>query len=93
MKGILKGYSGLMNEEIIDMTAVDVSDTIQKGGTILYTARCTEMRTPEGQKRAAEVCKKHGIDGLVVIGGDGSFAGAQKLANLGINAVGVPGNN
>ena len=91
MKGILKGYSGLMNEEIIDMTAVDVSDTIQKGGTILYTARCTEMRTPEGQKRAAEVCKKHGIDGLVVIGGDGSFAGAQKLANLGINAVGVPG--
>ena len=62
-----------MNEEIIDMTAVDVSDTIQKGGTILYTARCTEMRTPEGQKRAAEVCKKHGIDGLVVIGGDGSF--------------------
>ena len=91
MKGILKGYSGLMNEEIIDMTAVDVSDTIQKGGTILYTARCTEMRTPEGQKRAAEVCKKHGIDGLVVIGGDGSFAGAQKLANLGINTIGLPG--
>lgn len=91
MKGILKGYSGLINEEIIDMTAVDVSDTIQKGGTVLYTARCSEMRTEEGQKRAAEVCKKHGIDGLVVIGGDGSFAGAQKLANLGINAVGVPG--
>lgn len=91
MKGILKGYSGLLNEEIIDMTAVDVSDTIQKGGTILYTARCAEMRTEEGQKRAAEICKKHGIDGLVVIGGDGSFAGAQKLANLGVNAVGVPG--
>ena len=91
MKGILKGYSGLINEEIIDMTAVDVSDTIQKGGTVLYTARCAEMRTEEGQKRAAEVCRKHGIDGLVVIGGDGSFAGAQKLANLGINAVGVPG--
>ena len=91
MKGILKGYSGLLNEEIIDMTAVDVSDTIQKGGTILYTARCAEMRTLEGQKRAAEVCRKHGIDGLVVIGGDGSFAGAQKLANLGINTVGVPG--
>ena len=91
MKGILKGYSGLLNEEIIEMTAVDVSDTIQKGGTILYTARCAEMRTEEGQRRAAEICKKHGIDGLVVIGGDGSFAGAQKLANLGVNAVGVPG--
>ena len=91
MKGILKGYDGLMNEEIIDMTARDVSDTIERGGTILYTARCAEMRTLEGQKRAADVCRKHGIDGLVVIGGDGSFAGAQKLAALGINTVGVPG--
>ncbi len=91
MKGILKGYDGLMNEEIIDMTARDVSDTIDRGGTILYTARCAEMRTPEGQKHAADVCRKHGIDGLVVIGGDGSFAGAQKLAALGINTVGVPG--
>lgn len=91
MKGILKGYDGLMNGEIIDMSARDVSDTIERGGTILYTARCAEMRTEEGQKRAAEVCRKHGIDGLVVIGGDGSFAGAQKLANLGINTVGVPG--
>ena len=91
MKGILKGYDGLMNEEIIDMTARDVSDTIERGGTILYTARCAEMRTPEGQKRAADVCRKHGIDGLVVIGGDGSFAGAQKLANLGVNTIGIPG--
>ena len=91
MKGILKGYDGLMNEEIIDMTARDVSDTIERGGTILYTARCAEMRTPEGQKRAADVCRKHGIDGLVVIGGDGSFRGAQKLAALGINTVGIPG--
>ena len=91
MKGILKGYNGLLNEEIVDMTAVDVSDTIQRGGTILYTARCAEFRTEEGQKRGAEICKKHGIDGLVVLGGDGSFAGAQKLANLGINTVGVPG--
>ncbi len=73
MKGILKGYDGLMNEEIIDMTARDVSDTIERGGTMLYTARCAEMRTPEGQKRAADVCRKHGIDGLVVIGGDGSL--------------------
>lgn len=91
MKGILKGYDGLINDEIIDLTAKDVSDTIERGGTILYTARCAEMRTEAGQKRAAEVCRKHGIDGLVVIGGDGSFAGAQKLANLGINTVGVPG--
>ncbi len=91
MKGIRKGYDGLINEDIFDMTARDVSDTIGRGGTILYTARCAEMRTEEGQQRAAEVCRKHGIDGLVVIGGDGSFAGAQKLANLGINAVGVPG--
>ena len=91
MKGILKGYDGLMNEEIIDMTARDVSDTIERGGTILYTARCAEFRTAEGQQRGAEICKKHGIDGLVVIGGDGSFAGAQKLANLGVNTIGIPG--
>ena len=73
VKGILKGYDGLLNEEIIDMSAKDVSDTIERGGTILYTARCAEFRTEEGQKRGAEICKKHGIDGLVVIGGDGSF--------------------
>lgn len=91
VKGIFKGYNGLLNEEIKDLTARDVSDTISKGGTVLYTARCSEFRTEEGQKRGAEVCRKHGIDGLVVIGGDGSFAGAQKLANLGINTVGVPG--
>ena len=91
VKGIRKGYDGLLNEEIIDMSARDVSETIARGGTILYTARCAEMRTPEGQERAAEVCRRHGIEGLVVIGGDGSFAGAQKLANLGINTVGVPG--
>ena len=74
VKGIYKGYNGLLNEEIVDMTARDVSDTIERGGTILYTARCAEFRTPEGQQRGAEICKKHGIDGLVVIGGDGSFA-------------------
>ena len=91
VKGIQKGYNGLLNEEIIDMTARDVSDTIERGGTILYTARCAEFRTPEGQQRGAEICRKHGIDGLVVIGGDGSFAGAQKLANLGINTIGIPG--
>lgn len=91
VKGIQKGYNGLLNEEIIDMTARDVSDTIARGGTVLYTARCAEFRTPEGQARGAEVCKKHGIDGMVVIGGDGSFAGAQKLAAHGINTIGLPG--
>ena len=83
VRGIRKGYQGLLDEEIIDLTARDVSDTIQRGGTILQTARCEEMRTEEGQQKAAAICKKYGIDGLVVIGGDGSFAGAQKLANLG----------
>ncbi len=72
------------------MTARDVSDTIESGGTILQTARCAEMRTEEGQQKAAAICKKYGIDGLVVIGGDGSFAGAQKLANFGINTIGLP---
>ena len=91
VKGIRKGYNGLLNEEIIDMTARDVSDTISRGGTILYTARCAEFRDEEGQRLGAEVCRKHGIDGMVVIGGDGSFAGAQKLAGLGINTIGVPG--
>ena len=88
VRGIRKGYQGLLDEEIIDLTARDVSDTIQRGGTILQTARCEEMRTEEGQQKAAAICKKYGIDGLVVIGGDGSFAGAQKLANLGINTIG-----
>lgn len=91
MKGIMKGYDGLLNEEIVELQAKDVSDIIGRGGTILGTARCTEMRTEEGQKLAAEICRKHGIDGLVVIGGDGSFAGAQKLAALGVNTIGVPG--
>ena len=91
VKGIRRGYSGLLEEDIIDMDAKSVADIIQRGGTILYTARCEEMRTEEGQQKAAEICKKHNIDGLVVIGGDGSFQGARKLANLGINTVGVPG--
>ena len=74
-------YHGLLNEEIINMTARDVS-AVFRGGTILQTARCSEMRTEEGQRKAAGILKKYGIDGLVVIGGDGSFAGAQKLSNL-----------
>ena len=91
VRGIRRGYHGLLQEEIIDMTARVVSDIIQRGGTILQTARCKEMRTEEGQQKAAAICKKYGIQGLVVIGGDGSFAGAQKLSNLGINTIGIPG--
>ena len=91
VKGIKKGYQGLLNEEIVDMEAKDVSDIIQRGGTILQTARCMEFTTAEGQQRGAEICKKHGIDGIIVIGGDGSFKGAQKLAGLGINTIGLPG--
>lgn len=91
VKGIKRGYQGLLNEEIIDMGTREVSEIIQKGGTILRTARCEEFKTEEGQKRGAQMCRKHGIDGLVVIGGDGSYRGAQMLAALGINTIGVPG--
>lgn len=91
VKGIKRGYAGLLQEEIIDMDAHSVSEIIQRGGTILQTARCLEFVDPEYQKKGAEICKKHGIDGLVVIGGDGSFKGAQKLAALGINTIGLPG--
>ena len=91
VKGILKGYQGLLNEEIVEMEKSGVSNIIQKGGTVLGTARSIEFTTEEGQKKGADICRKHGIDGLVVIGGDGSFRGAQKLANLGINAIGIPG--
>lgn len=91
VKGIKKGYQGLLNEEIIDMEARHVSDIIQRGGTILGTARCLEFKTKEGQAKGAEICRKHGIDGIVVIGGDGSYRGAQALSRLGINTIGVPG--
>ncbi|MBQ7774830.1 MAG: 6-phosphofructokinase [Lachnospiraceae bacterium] len=91
VKGIKKGYHGLLNEEIVDMEAKDVSDIIQRGGTVLGTARCLEFKTLEGQQKGADICRKHGIDGIVVIGGDGSYRGAQKLARLGINTVGIPG--
>ena len=90
--GIERGYSGLLNEEFRDMNNTrSVSETINRGGTILGTARCLEMLDPDYQKKAADICNKHGINGLVVIGGDGSFKGAQKLAALGINAIGLPG--
>ena len=88
--GIQRGYKGLLEEEISEMTKHDVSDTIQRGGTILRTARCEEFMTAEGQERGAEICRKYNIDGLVAIGGDGTYRGAQKLAALGINTIGVP---
>lgn len=91
VKGIRKGYMGLLEEDIVDMDSKSVSDIIQRGGTILYTARCPEFIKPEGQDKGAAICKKHGIDGLVVIGGDGSFKGAQALAKRGVNTVGLPG--
>ncbi len=91
VKGIRRGYSGLLEEDIVDMDAKSVSDIIQRGGTILYTARSKEFMTTEGQDKGAEICRKHGIDGLVVIGGDGSFRGAADLAARGINTVGLPG--
>ena len=91
VKGIKKGYQGLLNEEILDLEKWSAADIIQRGGTILGTARCTEFKTEEGQQKGAEICRKHGIDGLVVIGGDGSYRGAQALSRQGINTVGIPG--
>lgn len=91
VKGIRRGYAGLLDEDIVDMNAKSVADIIQRGGTILYTARCAEFMTAEGQDKGAAICKKHGIDAIVVIGGDGSFQGARKLAARGVNTIGVPG--
>ncbi len=91
VKGIRRGFSGLLEEDIVDMDGKSVSDIIQRGGTILYTARSKEFMTSEGQDKGAEICRKHGIDGVVVIGGDGSFQGAEKLAARGINTIGLPG--
>lgn len=91
VKGIMRGYAGLLQEEIVDMESNSVADIIHRGGTILYTARCKEFTTSEGQQKGADICKKHGIDSIVVIGGDGSFQGAGKLAALGINTIGIPG--
>lgn len=90
VKGIRRGYTGLMEEDIFEFDTMGVSDIVQRGGTILFTSRCKEMITPEGQVKAAEMCRKHGIDGMVVLGGDGSFRGAQKLSANGINTIGVP---
>ncbi len=89
--GVLRGYNGLLNGEIMEMNLRSVSDIIHRGGTILYTARSPEFNTPAGVQKAAESCQKMGIDGVVVIGGDGSFRGARDLTHAGIPCIGVPG--
>ena len=91
VKGVRRGYAGLIEDDIIDMDARSVSDIINRGGTILYTARCPKFRTEEGVLQAVETCKKHGIEGLVVIGGDGSYRGALDLSRHGVPCIGVPG--
>ena len=89
--GIQRGYKGLLNEEFKEMKSVDVAGIIQMGGTILGTARCPEFKEEEVQQKAADICRKHGIDGIVVIGGDGSYRGAQALSRHGVNTIGLPG--
>ena len=91
VKGIRRGYAGLLCEEIIDMNTRSVANILQYGGTILETERCPEFELEEVQDKAVEICKKHGIDALIVIGGDGSFRGAQQLAHKGLNVIGIPG--
>lgn len=89
--GIYGGYAGLMNREVRELTYQDVDGIISNGGTMLGTSRCPEMMTLEGQKAAADICREFGIEGLVVIGGDGSFQGAQKLQDQGISVIALPG--
>ena len=90
VKGIRRGYNGLMEGDIINLDSRAVSGIIQLGGTMLYSARSPRFKTEEGVKEAAENCKKHGIEGIVVIGGDGSFRGARDLSLAGIPCVGIP---
>ena len=89
--GIERGYNGLINGETRELGARDVSDIIQRGGTILYTARCKEFREEAGVLKAKQRCLDLGLDGIVVIGGDGSFRGAAALSAKGIPCVGLPG--
>lgn len=91
MMGIRHGYNGLINGDIFEMNLRSVSEIIHRGGTVLYTARCLEFKTKEGQMKGVERCKEFGIDALVVIGGDGSFCGARALAALGVPCIGIPG--
>lgn len=89
--GIERGYAGLLEGKFLEMNMRSVSDIIQRGGTILRTARCVEMKTKEGQKQAVEQLKAHDIEGLIVIGGDGSFMGAKAISELGFPSIGIPG--
>lgn len=89
--GIQRGYQGLLNRDIFPMDLRSVGDIIQRGGTILQSARCLEFLTPEGQQKGADILNEMGIDGLVVVGGDGSYKGANKLSKLGINTMALPG--
>ena len=91
MLGVYLGYKGLLRKDVKELTLRSVSNIINRGGTILYTARSDEFREPEGVKKAADNCRELGIDGLVVIGGDGSFAGARELCKNGIPTIGIPG--
>lgn len=89
--GVKRGYNGLLTGDVLEMDLRSVSDIIHRGGTVLYTARSPEFNTPVGVQKAADVCRDMGIDGVVVIGGDGSFRGARDLSNAGIPCVGIPG--
>ena len=89
--GVMRGYNGLLTGDLKEMTMRSVSDIMQHGGTALYTARSPEFNTPAGVEKAANMCREKGIEGVVVIGGDGSFRGARDLTNAGINCIGVPG--
>lgn len=89
--GVDRGYTGLINGDIHEMNLRSVSDIITRGGTILYSARCPEFKTEEGIQKAVDTCKKFGIDGMVIIGGDGSFRGARDLSLRGIPCIGLPG--
>lgn len=89
--GVIRGYNGLINGDFVEMDLRSVSDIIHRGGTKLYSARSTEFATEEGMRKAIRTCKEHGIEGVVVIGGDGSFRGARDLSERGIPCVGIPG--
>lgn len=89
--GIQRGYQGLLNNDIRSMDLRSVGDIIQRGGTVLQSARCKEFMTPEGQQKGADILRANGIEGLVVIGGDGSYQGANKLSKLGVKTMGIPG--
>ncbi len=91
VKGIRRGYNGLIEGDVFDMDVRSVSDIIHRGGTVLFTARSPKFKTEEGINEAVENCKKFGIEGIVVIGGDGSFRGARDLSLKGIPCVGIPG--